>query len=119
MPIPDLLRELLTTPGPSGSETRVAAVWRDAASAFAEVSTDAMGSSFARVRGRDGGPTVAIMGHVDEIGIAVTHVEDSGLLSFAVIGAYNPEVLVAQRVLLLARDGVVPGVIARKRLAPE
>lgn len=119
MPIPDLLRALLTTPGPSGSESRVAAVWREAASAFAAVSTDAMGSSFARVAGKADGPTVAIMGHIDEIGIAVTHVEDSGLLSFAVIGGYNPEVLVAQRVLLLARDGVVPGVIARRRIAPE
>lgn len=119
MAIPDLLRTLLTTPGPSGHETRVAALWREAASAFAEVSTDAMGSSFARVRGRGDGPTVAVMGHIDEIGIVVTHLEDGGLLSFAAIGGYNPEVLVAQRVLLLARDGVVPGVIARKRIAPE
>lgn len=119
MAIPDLLRELLTTPGPSGHETRVAAIWRDAAAGFAEVSTDAMGSSFARVRGRADGPTVALMGHVDEIGIVVTHVEETGLLAFAVIGGYNPEVLVAQRVLLLARDGVVPGVIGRRRIPPE
>ena len=37
VPIPDLLRELLTTPGPSGHEARAAAVWRRAAEKFAEV----------------------------------------------------------------------------------
>lgn len=118
MPIPDLLRELLTTPGPSGHETPAAEVWRRAAAEFAEVTTDAMGSSFARVRGRSGGPTVALMGHVDEIGLVVTHVEDSGLLAFAVVGGFNPEVLVAQRIELLRGETRVPGVIARRRLAP-
>ena len=49
MPIPELLRKLLTAPGPSGYETAPAAVWREAASAFAEVSSDPLGSSVARV----------------------------------------------------------------------
>jgi endoglucanase len=119
VPIPDLLHALLTTPGPSGHETRAAEVWRAAAATFAEVTTDSSGSSYARVPGTGAGPTVVVMGHIDEIGVIVTHVEESGLLAFAVIGGYNPEVLVAQRVLLLARDGEVPGVIARKRLAPD
>ena len=119
VPVPDLLRMLLEAPGPSGHEARAAEVWRAAASAFAEVTTDPMGSSFARVRGRHGGPTVVLMGHVDECGIVVTHVEEGGTLSFAVVGGYNPEVLVGQRVLLLGREGDVPGVIMRSRIAPE
>lgn len=119
MPLPELLTRLLTTPGPSGHEARVAAVWREAAAEFAEVTSDAMGSTVARVPGKGAGPTVALMGHVDEIGVLVTHVEDSGQLAFAVIGGYNPDVLVGQRVLLLGRDGEVPGVIARRRVAPE
>jgi endoglucanase len=118
VPIPELLRTLLTASGPSGHETRVAEIWREAAAGFAEVSTDAMGSTFARVRGGDG-PTVVLMGHVDECGIVVTHVEESGMLSFAVVGGYNPEVLVGQRVSLLGRGGDVPGLIMRKRIAPE
>jgi endoglucanase len=119
VPLPDLLQRLLTTPGPSGHEARVAEVWRAAASEFAEVSTDAMGAAVARVPGRGEGPTVAIVGHVDEIGIVVTHVEDSGQLAFAVIGGYDPDVLVGQRVLLLGTAGEVPGVIARRRRSPE
>jgi putative aminopeptidase FrvX len=119
VPLPDLLHRLLTTSGPSGHEARVAEVWRAAAAEFAEVSTEAMGSVVARVPGRGDGPTVAIVGHVDEIGLVVTHVEDSGQVAFAVIGGYSPDVLIGQRVLLLGRDGEVPGVIARRRLPPE
>ena len=51
MPIPPVLRSLLTATGPSGYETAPAAVWREAAGAFAEVTTDVMGSSSARVKG--------------------------------------------------------------------
>ena len=58
MAIPELLRRLLTAPGPSGYEAAAAAVWREAASEFAEVSSDALGSSVARVSGTGGG-TVA------------------------------------------------------------
>ena len=54
MAVPDLLRKLLTAPGPSGYETAAAAVWRQAAEGFATVSSDAMGSSVARVAGTSG-----------------------------------------------------------------
>jgi putative aminopeptidase FrvX len=119
MPLPELLERLLTTPGPSGYETAPAAVWREAASAFAEVRVDATGNSYARVAGTGDGPLLAVVGHVDEIGIVVTHVEDSGLLAFRPLGGHDPSVLVGQRVELLTRGGRVPGVVARKRLRPE
>src|SRR6476619_6151684 len=70
---PLLLQTLLTTPGPSGYEGDVAAVWREAAVGFAEVSSDSLGSSVARVRGTGDGPLLAIVGHIDEIGLHVTH----------------------------------------------
>jgi len=40
MPLPETLRRLLTAPGPSGYEQPAAAVFRDAASAFAEITYD-------------------------------------------------------------------------------
>ena len=115
MPIPDLLQELLTTPGPSGHEAEAAAVWRRAAEAFADVSSDALGSSTARVKGTADGPALAIVGHIDEIGLAITHVDDRGFLYFRGIGGWLPEVLLAQRVEVLTRDGRIPGVIGKKR----
>ena len=114
MPLPDLLRELLTTPGPSGHEGDVAAVWQRAAEAFAEVSADALGSSVARVKGTAEGPSLALVGHIDEIGLAVTHIDDKGFLFFRGLGGWVPEVLLAQRVEVLGRDGRLPGVIGKK-----
>ena len=105
MPLPDLLRRLLTAPGPSGYETAASAVWREAASSFAGVSGDALGSSVARVDGTGGGPTLAVLGHIDEIGLMVTHVDESGFLSFLTVGGWRAEVLLGQRVELLTRIG--------------
>jgi endoglucanase len=121
MAVPELLRTLLTTAGPSGQESAVASVWRDAAASFAEVGSDAMGSSFARVRARGGAdaPTLAVVGHIDEIGVVVTNIEDSGLLSYSTVGGISPETLLGQRLGLLTRGGRVPALVARKRLYPD
>src|SRR5262249_58588282 len=84
LPVPDLLRDLLAAAGPSGHEEPAARVWRGAASAFAEVHGDTLGASFARVRapGAAGAPTLALVGHIDEIGFAVTNVGGDGPISF-------------------------------------
>jgi putative aminopeptidase FrvX len=114
MSIPPVLRSLLTAHGPSGYETAPAAVFRDAASAFAEVVTDVMGSVWARVPGTAGGPTLAIVGHIDEIGLIVSHIDDDGFLRFRGVGGWDPQILVGQRVVLGTREGVVPGVVGKK-----
>jgi putative aminopeptidase FrvX len=114
MPIPPVLRSLLTATGPSGYETAPAGVFREAAGAFAEVSGDVMGSSWARVKGTADGPTLAIVGHIDEIGLIVTHIDDDGFLRFTGVGGWDTQILVGQRVELATRGGVVPGVIGKK-----
>ena len=114
MAIPPVLRALLTAHGPSGYETAPAGVFRDAASAFAEVSIDVMGSVRARVPGTAGGPTLAIVGHIDEIGLIVTHIDDDGFLRFKGVGGWDPQILVGQRIVLSTRGGSVPGVVGRK-----
>jgi endoglucanase len=124
MPLPDLLERLLTTPGPSGHERAAAAVWREAAAPVGEVSSDTLGSSWVRVPGRAGGPSLALVGHIDEIGAVVTHLGDDGFAAIRPIGGFDPHTMLAQRVDVLARDGVVPGVVAaryqrRKRLEPR
>ena len=116
MAIPETLRRLLTAPGPSGYEAPAAAVWREAASEFAQVSGDTLGSSVARVAGTGDGPLLAVVGHIDEIGLIVTHVDDEGFIWFRPIGGWSPEVALAQRVEIVTRDGRVPGVVARERV---
>src|SRR5919201_3574408 len=116
MAIPDVLRALLTAPGPSGYEAAPARVWREAADAFAEVSGDVMGSSVARVKGTGDGPLLAVVGHIDEIGLVVRHIDDNGFLWFTNIGGWDPQILVGQRVEIATRDGPVAGVIGRKAI---
>jgi putative aminopeptidase FrvX len=115
MAVPELLRSILTATGPSGNETEAARVWRDGCSEWAaEVSVDVVGSSRARVAGIAGGPTLAVIGHIDEIGLMVSHIDDEGYLRFRQVGGWDPAVLIGQRVRLITRDGPVPGVIGRK-----
>ena len=113
MPIPSLLRDLLAAPGPSGREDAPARAWRDAAAAFADVSTDALGSSIARVAGTGGGPLLALVGHIDEIGFVVTHVSEEGYLRVQPVGGWNPQVFHGQRVEVLTRNGPVQAVVGR------
>jgi putative aminopeptidase FrvX len=114
MPIPPVLRSLLTAHGPSGYEAAPAAVFREASAAFSEVTTDVMGSVRARVLGTAGAPTLAVVGHIDEIGVIVTHIDDQGFLRFTGVGGWDAQVLVGQRVSVSTRDGALPGVIGRK-----
>jgi endoglucanase len=115
MAVPELLEKLLTAAGPSGHETAPAQVWREYCSRFTpDVGGDRVGSSFARVRGTADGPTLAIVGHIDEIGLHVSHIEDDGYLRFGQVGGWDPGVLIGQRVKLHTRGGDVLGLIGRK-----
>ena len=113
--IPEQLERLLSAAGPSGHETEAARAWRDWCSSFAaEVASDSLGSSRAVVPGTAGGPRLAVVGHIDEIGLHVTHIDDEGFLHFGQVGGWDATVLIGQRVRLLTRNGSVPGVIGRK-----
>lgn len=111
---PKLFMDLLSAAGPSGHETEPARVWREGCSFADEVGADAVGSSFARVRGTGSGRSLIVVGHIDEIGIHVTHIEDGGFLRFGDVGGWDPLVLVGQRVRIATRNGPIIGVIARK-----
>ena len=109
------LERLLAEPGPSGFESRAARAWREEAASFATVWSDVVGNSYAALR-PDGRPLVLLAGHIDEIGLQVTHAHKSGLLYFAGIGGWDPQVLVGQRVRILGAKGDVPGVIGRRAI---
>ena len=112
--IPQLLARLLETPGPSGHESAAAGAWREWCGSFAEVGSDKLGSSWAKVAGTSQGSTLAIVGHIDEIGMHVTHIDDEGQLRFGEVGGWDSAVLIGQRVRINTRGGEIPGVIARK-----
>jgi putative aminopeptidase FrvX len=110
----EFLKRLLDAPGPSGFETRAARVWREEARGFCdEIRTDVYGNSFAVIN-PGGAPRVMLAGHIDEIGLQVTHIDDDGFLYVGEIGGWDPQVLVGQRVTVLGRSGDVTGVIGKK-----
>lgn len=110
----EFLTRLLAAPGPSGRETAPARVWREECAHFAEVGADNIGSSYARIPGKAGGPRLTIVGHIDEIGLHISHIDDEGYLRFGQVGGWDPTVLIGQRVRIQTRSGEVVGVIARK-----
>ncbi len=109
--VPALLDKLLRAPAPSGHEGPAAAVWREAAS-FASLSSDGLGSSVARIG--EEAPLLAVVGHIDEIGLVITHIDEKGFLWFAPIGGWDAQILVGQRVEVQGKDGPVPGAVGRK-----
>jgi endoglucanase len=107
------LKRLLDTPGPSGFEGAPARVWRAEAATFSSVKADVVGNSLATVEG-GGGPTILLAGHIDEIGVIITYIDDNGFIYFEPIGGWDPQVLVGQRMRFLGRNGDVFGVIGKK-----
>ncbi|HEX2167345.1 MAG TPA: M42 family metallopeptidase [Longimicrobiales bacterium] len=108
------LRKLLDTPAPSGFETAAAQLWREEANSFADsVEGDVSGNSIAIVN-PEGSPRVMLAGHIDEIGVLITHIDDEGFLYFEGIGGWDPQVLVGQRIRLLTREGPIVGVVGKK-----
>ena len=111
----EFLKRLLSTPGPSGNEGAAAKIWREEAKGFAEVRGDRMGNSFATLNA-GGLPKVMLSGHIDEIGLMVTYIDEKGLLRFTGVGGWDPQVLVGQRVRLQTENGEVVGVIGKKAI---
>lgn len=110
---PTLLHDLLRAAGPSGYEGPAAKVWREAAG-FAELTRDTMGSTVALIGGETEGPLFAVVGHIDEIGLVVTHIDEKGFAWFEPIGGWDPQILIGQRVEVQSKSGPVPGVCGRK-----
>lgn len=109
----EFLLRLLATASPSGYEVEAAQVWLEEARTFAdEVQTDTNGTVYARLKGA--GPVVMIEGHIDEIGVIVTHIDERGYLWFGPIGGWDDQVLVGQRIRIAGKQGPVMGVIGKK-----
>ena len=110
------LQSLLNVLGPSSFEAAPARLWRAEAETFADsVQADVAGNSLATLN-PNAAPRLMLAGHIDEIGVMVTHIDDEGFLSFDTIGGWDHQVFVGQRVILLGRAGQVIGVVGKKAI---
>ena len=106
-----LIQKLVETTSPSGYEAAIRAVIRAEVEPLAdEVRVDALGNLI--VRKGQGGHKIMLSAHVDEIGVIITHIEETGYLRFTGIGGVYPVHCVGGRVRFL--NGQV-GVIYAER----
>lgn len=108
------LKELMKQPAPSGFETPAQKVIKarmktDADKTISDVHGNVIGVLNEKAERR-----VMLAGHVDEIGLMITHVDTNGFIYFAAIGGWDAAVAVGQRVCIVSGRSQTRGVIGRK-----
>ena len=115
----DFLKRLTEAPSPSGYEVPAAELMRQRLKSSADsIQTNVLGSVHATLKGKGGGPTLMVAGHLDEIGMMVKYIDDEGFISFDAIGGIDAGILPGIRVDVHAsgEDGptLLRGVVGRK-----
>ena len=108
------LRELTLAPGIPGQEGPVRALMASYLEGVGELERDGLGNLCCRVRGSAERPRVLLAAHMDEIGFTVTDVTEEGFLRFQTVGGWWEHVMLAQRVTVHTRHGVLEGVVGSK-----
>lgn len=116
----DFLKGLVFTPSPSGMESNIQEVIKEAVKHQADdIEIDDHGNLIARLSGAhylDGPPKTKIMmvAHCDQIGMITTHIDNKGFISFDSVGGWDPQQLVGQQVLIHSKKRTIEGVIGKK-----
>ncbi|MEM6692898.1 MAG: M42 family metallopeptidase [Planctomycetota bacterium] len=115
MPEPiDFFKQSILTPSPSGFEEPLVKVVSDYITPYADqVRTDVHGNLIASI-GDPSGPTLMYAGHCDQIGMLVSHIDDSGFVYAQTIGGWDPQQLIGQSMTIWTDNGPIPAAISRK-----
>lgn len=106
------LLDLLSTPSPTGFESRGQRKWTAYARQFADsVNSDAYGSAWATLEGDANGRRIMFEAHADEIGYMVRYVSAEGFIYVDRIGGSDAATARGRRVDILGDKGTVRGVI--------
>jgi putative aminopeptidase FrvX len=116
------LKKISEVPGVSGFEQRVKDMLLEKIGDKATVSYDKLGSIIFEKKGLHSGPKIMLASHMDEIGFMVKSITKEGFIRFVTLGGWWEQVMLGQRVTILAGKGDIPGVIGSKPphiLTPE
>lgn len=106
----EFLKTLLTTPSPSGFERDGQRVWLDYVKQYAdETETDTYGSAMG-IMNPDAPTRVLIVGHADEIGLMVNHIDEKGFIYVVSIGGIDPQVVPGKRLTIHTKKGPLRGI---------
>lgn len=111
-----MLKDLTDANGVPGNEKEPRDVFQSYIEPYSDqLDRDHLGGLIAEKKGTDEkGPKIMVAGHLDEIGFMVTQIDDNGFLRFQTVGGWWEQVMLAQRVTVMTKDGYVPGVIGSK-----
>ena len=111
----DLLKRISEVPGICGFEdTAQDIVEKELKGCCDDVWRDRMGNVFGMkkaVAGTENPPKVMFAGHVDEIGMIVSHIDKAGFIRFVPVGGLSSQYLISQRVIIHGSEpvaGVIP-----------
>ena len=108
----EFLHELLNTPSVSGHEEEIQRKAIKYTAAFCDKQeVDATGNVLHRIN-PDAPYQVLMMGHIDEIGFLVTHIDESGMIKVMSNGGLRLPLYVGARVQILHEGTKVPGVVS-------
>ncbi|AWC46190.1 peptidase M28 [Bacillus cytotoxicus] len=108
----ELFRTLTELQGASGFEHDVRRFMKQELSKYAdEIVQDGLGSIFGLKKGDESGPRVLVAGHMDEVGFMVTQITENGMIRFQTLGGWWSQVLLAQRVQIMTKNGPIVGAI--------
>lgn len=112
--VDDLLRLMLESPSPSGSETSVTNSFSEFMKEFVdEVYSDSMGNVIAHKK-KTGAKSLMLISHADEVGFMITHIDNRGFLYFQPVGGIDVNLLPGLQVEIHDARGKIIGVIGRK-----
>ena len=110
-----VLKALLDARSPTGCEYEATSVLEKYVSDLSDTfEKDTLGNRFASIG--KGGKTLMLAGHIDEIGLIITYIDDNGYLFFDQLGGHDRCMLSGRRVCILSKKGVVYGVTGKKAI---
>lgn len=112
----ELFKTLCMTSGASGFEDDVAAIVRSNLEKMVDsVRRDQMGNLYGVRKGSSkNGPVIMVTAHMDEVGLIVKYIEDSGFLRVQKLGGVPENVLQGHRVTVSGRKRQLVGLIGQK-----
>ena len=100
----ELLQQLCEASAVSGDEQEVRDILINTLEPCVnEITFDGLGSFVARKGNK--GPKVAVVGHMDEVGFMVTHIDESVFLRFTTIGGWWNQSMLNHRVTIRTHKG--------------
>lgn len=113
---PKFLVDLLDARSPTGHEYEAQAVIDGHVESQVDAyRKDTMGNRFATVN-PGGDPSLLFAGHIDELGLIITYIDDKGFVYFDTLGGHDKSMISGRRVSILTKNGVVKACTGKRAI---